>query len=156
VAPGQHLLLCQEGFSMTVGGRQFTSRRGLVWIAPGKSQTAGRPNKGYQVQVYLAGRVFRHKVDDEQNVDLAEIVLERDKATVVKTSINGEIFVTAQKNETGNPRTLPLYQEAIQAFEKAGLDLPPAPEPLPRPGSAKTGARSPTSPPSATRSTTPR
>jgi hypothetical protein len=159
VAPGQHLLLGQEGFSMTVGGRQFTSRRGLVWIAPSKPQTDGRPTRGYQIQVYLAGRVFSRKVGDGQNgfpnaidrvwgpnVDLTEIVLERDKAVVVRTSINGEIFVTAQKNDTGNPRTLPLYQEAISAFEKAGLDLPPAPEPLARSGSAKTGVGEPNRP----------
>ncbi len=146
VAPGQHLLLCQEGFSMTVGGRQFTSRRGFVWIAPGKSQTAGRPSQGYQIQVYLAGQVFSRKMGDEQSADLAEIVPERDKAVVVKTVVNGEIFVTAEKKDTGNPRTAPLYQEAISAFEKAGLDLPPAPEPLARPGPAKAGVGEPNKP----------
>ena len=39
VAPGQHLLLGQEGFTMTVKGRQYTSRRGLVWIARGSFRT---------------------------------------------------------------------------------------------------------------------
>jgi hypothetical protein len=146
VAPGQHLLLCQEGFSMTLGGRQFTSRRALVWISPGKAQTEGRPGKGYQVQVYLAGRVNSRKAGEEQDTDLAQIVLERDKAVVVKTSVNGEIFVTAEKNDTGNPRTWPLYQEAISAFEKAGLELPPAPEPPARPAPAKTGAGEPNQP----------
>ncbi len=65
---------------------------------------------------------------------------------MVKTSVNGEIFVTAEKNETGNPRTWPLYQEAISAFEKAGLDLPPVPEPLARPAPAKTGVGEPNQP----------
>jgi hypothetical protein len=146
VAPGQHLLLCQGGFSMTVGGRQFTSRRGLVWIAPSKTQTGDSPNEGHRIQVYLAGRVSSRKGGEEQNVDLTEIPLERDTAVVVKTSVNGEIFVTAQKNDTGNPRTWPLYQEAISAFEKAGLDLPPAPEPLARPGPARTGVGEPNKP----------
>jgi hypothetical protein len=146
VAPGQHLLLCQDGFSMTVGGRQFTSRRALVWIAPGQAQRDGRLTRGYQLQAYLAGRVFSRKVGEEQDGDLAEIVLQRDKAVVVKTSVNGEVFVTTEKKETGNPRTLPLYQEAISAFEKAGLDLPPAPEPLARPGSGKTGTGEPNKP----------
>jgi len=152
VAPGQHLLLGQEGFSMTVGGRQFTSRRGLVWIAPVGATHASpaspdrRPSPGYQVQVYLAGRVFSQKMGEGQNADLAEIVLERDKAAVVKTVVNGEVFVTAEKKDTGNPRTWPLYQEAMSAFEKAGVDLPPAPEPLAPPGPAKTGAREPNQP----------
>ena len=73
-------------------------------------------------------------------------MLERDKAVVVKAGINGEIFVTAEKKDTGNPRTWPLYQEAIAAFEKAGLNLPPAPEPLARPGPAKTGVGEPNKP----------
>ena len=46
VAPGQHLLLGQEGFSMTVGGRQLTSRRGLVWIAPSKAADGRPPEQG--------------------------------------------------------------------------------------------------------------
>ena len=150
VAPGQHLLLCQEGFTMTVGGRQYTSRRGLVWIARSGS------NQGYQIQVYLADRVSSGRGGDGQDAGVTETVLERDQAVVVKTSISGEVFVTADTSDTGNPRKLPLYKEALSAFAKAGLDLPPAPSRrpgLPRPRPARPSR---TSPPSAIRSISPR
>jgi len=146
VAPGQHLLLCQEGFSMTVAGRQLTSQRALVWIASSDAQSDGGSKKGCQIQVYLADRVFRRRVGNKPDVELAETVLERDKAVVVKTGITGEVFVTAEKNDTGNPRKLPLYQEAMTAFEKAGLSLPPAPEPLVRPASARANVGEPNKP----------
>ena len=140
VAPGQHLLLCQEGFTMAVAGRQYTSRRGLVWIAPGGS------SQGHQIQVYLADRVSGGRGGEGQAVDVTETVLERDKAVVIKTSISGEVFVTAETSDTGNPRKLPLYNEAMSAFGKAGLDLPPAPEPLVRPASAQPGVMEPNKP----------
>lgn len=139
-APGQHLLLCQEGFTMTVGGRQYTSRRGLVWIARSGS------SQGYQIQVYLAERVFSGRGGDGPGAGVTETVLERGQAVVVKTSISGEVFVTADTSDTANPRKLPLYKEALSAFAKAGLDLPPAPEPPVRPASAKTGVVEPNKP----------
>jgi hypothetical protein len=146
VAPGQHLLLCQEGFSMAVGGRQYTSSRGLVWISPSGTKADRGSKGGYQIQAYLAGRISSQKVGDGQGVDLGETVLERDKAVVVKASINGEVFVTGDKSDAENPWKLPLYQEAMTAFQKAGLRLPPAPEPLPGPVSAKADAGEPNKP----------
>ena len=104
VAPGQHLLLCQEGFTMTVGGRQYTSKRGLVWIARGGS------NQGYQIQVYLADRVSSGKGGDGQDVGLTETVLERGQAVVIKTSISGEVFVTADTSDAANPRKRAFVQ----------------------------------------------
>jgi hypothetical protein len=146
VAPGQHLLLCQEGFSMAVAGRQYTSGRSLVWVSPSATQAEGGSSKGYRVQVYLAGRVISRKAGESQDIDLVETVLERDKAVVVTTSISGEVFITAEKSDAGDPRDLPVYREATAAFKKAGLRLPPAPEPPVRPASAKTNAAEPNKP----------
>ncbi len=143
-APGQHLLLCQEGVSIALGGRKFTSSRALVWISSGEAQANGRPSKGYRVQAYLAGRVSSRKVAEAKDGDLTEIVLERDKAVVVQANIGGEVFVTAQKSDVENPRKLPLYREGIAAFEKAGWDLPP--EPPVQSAAAKTGGREPNKP----------
>ncbi len=145
-APGHHLLLCQEGVSVAIGGRRFTSSRALVWIAPGAAQADGRPGKGYRLQVYLAGRVAGRAPGQGQDGNLAEIVLERDKAVVVQASIGGEVFVTAEKSEVEDPRKLPLYREGIAAFGKAGLDLPPAPAPPARPAAPKTGVGEPQKP----------
>jgi hypothetical protein len=162
IAPGQHLLLCQQGFTLAVAGRQYASRSGLVWISAQRSLVGGGrllergdppatsnqppPTLRYQVQVYLTGRVTSRKAGEGRDIDLTEAVLERDKAVVVKAGINGEIFVTAEQSDTGDPRSLPLYREARAAFDKAGLDLPPAPLPPVRPAAAKAGAVEPNKP----------
>ncbi|MCU0916418.1 MAG: hypothetical protein MUC88_17915 [Planctomycetes bacterium] len=127
VAPGQHLLLCQDGFSMTVAGRQYTSRRGLVWIAPRAGEAPGGPSRGYHLQVYLDGRVSSRGIGAARADGLEEVTLKRDRVLAVRMSIDGEVFVTADNHETGDPWTRPLYQEAIAGFKGAGWRLPPRP-----------------------------
>jgi len=129
IAPGQHLLLCQEGFSMAVAGREYTSDRAMVWITAGQAGGEGGV-AGNDIQAYLRGDVGGSGKGDVQNPDLMEVVLERGRAVVVKGRISGEVFLTADKREIESPRSLPLYQEAIAGFERAGWSLPTVPEPL--------------------------
>jgi hypothetical protein len=146
LAPGQHLLLCSEGVSLAVGGGRFTAARGLVWISATAPPADGPAGPGYRVQVYLAGRVSSRAGGQGPDTDLTEIVLERDKAMVVQATVRGEVFVTAATSETGDPRQYPLYRAGIAAFQKAGLDVPPAPAPAVRPASAPVGRVEPNQP----------
>jgi len=145
-APGQHLLVCQGGFSITVAGRQYTGRHGLVWVTPHAAQTPGRPGTGYQLQMYLGGRVSSRKVGPEQESGLEELTVERGKGLVIRTSIDGEVFVTADNHETGSPWTLPLYREARTAFQEVGWSLPPVPESPERSGLGPASAGEPNRP----------
>jgi hypothetical protein len=138
VGPGQSLLVCREGFSMVMGNRKLTADRGVVWIVA-HPPAAGGAARSHQVQVYLEGRVSHTRRDDRAQGDLAMTVLDRGRALVVAGQVGGEIFVTADRKGTEDPRSsVPLYQEAVAAFKKAGLSLPPgagqlAPSPPERP-----------------------
>ncbi|MEN6424706.1 MAG: LPS assembly protein LptD [Phycisphaerales bacterium] len=129
IAPGQSLLLCREGFEMVLGGRTLTADRAVVWVVAGLSE---KKEEGTatpcEVRVYLAGKVSDQRRGEGPESDLRQVVLEQDRAVVIQASIRGEILITADNRETGASRTLPLYQEAAPAFQKAGLSLPSTPE----------------------------
>lgn len=127
VAPGQSLLLCRDGFSMVIGDRTLTADRAVVWVVAGASQE-NESATTREVRVYLGGEVSDQLDGDGPESDLKQHVLERNQAIVVEAGIRGEIFITADKRETAASRTLPLYQEAALAFQKAGLSLPSTPE----------------------------
>ena len=131
VAPGQQLLLCREGVSVALANREFTCDRAFVWITmDGKGSAGDADAARYHVQVYLGGNIADAQFGDRQEADLMETVVEPGEAVVLKADVTGEVFITSDARETVNPIGLPLYAEAIAAFEKAGAELPPSPEPL--------------------------
>ncbi len=135
IAPGQLLLVCQEGFSMTVAGREFTSERGVVWITTGQVGDEGDV-AGREVQAYLRGDVDASRPSEVHDAGLMDVVLEQGRAMVVKSIIDGEVFMTADANVTASPGSLPLYREAVAAFAKAGLNSPTVPDALLSPGTS--------------------
>ncbi len=145
VAPGQSLLLCRDGFSMAIGDRTLAADRAVVWVTAGASQANGSATTR-EVRVYLGGKVSDRRRGEGPGDDLTQHVLERGRAVVVEANLQGEIFITAEKREAGTSRTLPLYQEAAAAFQKAGLSLPAAPEQTPGVESAKTHKAEPKTP----------
>lgn len=149
VAPGQHVLVCQEGFTLAVAGRQYTSRSAVVWICPNPSPGPDGSTKGCQVQVYLTGRPAIRRTTEGKDLDLTETPLEREKALVLRMALRGEVFVTTDRSEAGDPRSLPLYREGVEAFRKVGLSLPPVPPipPAPAPPKAAPAPAEPNKPP---------
>ena len=122
---GQHVLVFRQGFSMILGGRQFTSDSAVVWIrlsALGPQEPSG---PGYEIQAYLRGRVSSKQTAGLQSLDMKEVVTKRGEAVVIAASIGGEVFVTADDRQRVSLGGLPICQEAIAAFDQAGLELPP-------------------------------
>ena len=123
IAPGQTLLLCREGFSMVVGNREFAAEQAVVWTAAGPPAEKGAATP-YRVQVYLEGSVSDQRIGDGPRTSLTEVVLKRGRAVVVQVDIGGELFITADNKAMGDSRRMPLYQEAVAAFQKANLEPP--------------------------------
>jgi len=146
---GQQLLICENSFSMAVADRRFTSSRAVVWITAGQTGAGETAATTYEVQAYLGGRVSGESAREKQDAGLKELVLRKGKSVVIETRIRGEIFVTADKKETGSPGSLPLYQQAVAAFKEAGLSVPRTPEALlsraASAGAAKTQTKEPRS-----------
>ena len=101
----------------------------------------------YRVQVYLEGSVSDQRLGDGPRTNLTEVVLKRGRAVVIKVDIDGELFITADKQETGDSRSLPLYREAVAAFKKAELDQPAASEQAVPASPAKARKAEPNEPP---------
>lgn len=138
---GQSVLLCQDGVELVVGDRRLASERAVVWVVAG-TLAGEKSTPSNQIQVYLAGRVSDQHLKDKSDPSLVVTVLEQGKTSVVKTDLAGAIFLTARKkDQPGDLRSRPLYQEAAAGFLQAGLSPLPASEP-----SAKPARREPNEP----------
>lgn len=129
IGPGQSVLLCQDGVELVVGNRRLASERAVVWVTAGKPAEKDATSSS-RVQIYLAGRVSDQYLAEGSDPSLAVTVLDRGKATVVKADVAGEVLLTAEKkDQPGNLRSRPLYQEAAAGFREAGLSPLPMPDP---------------------------
>ena len=127
---GEHILVFRDGFAMSIGANRFTSDSAVVWIEPSRFEIR-------KVKAYLGGNVAVKKGKSAGTVDLDESrpsegrdeerqALLRPKrqgfagqAMVVRFGVSGEVFVTAEKRETGEVGGLELYKKALAAVEGA-------------------------------------
>lgn len=141
---GQHLLICRQGFDTTIAGVHILADRGVARIEPIRAGTEGAVTTRYRVQIYLEGSISRRQADalTESGLDVAAV--EEGRAVVLTFALDGEVFVTADKSETGSPQGLLLYRQALEAFESP-LGAEPGATPLakrtlsPGPPTAKPG-----------------
>ena len=137
---GGHVLVFRRGFSLVFSSRRLTSDSAVVWVEPADANEPNDVAVGHEVRAYLSGHVSGRGAVYAQKPDVKEVMLERGKATVFQARVLGEVFVTAERRESGNPRGLPLFEQALRAFQDTDM-VPPAVA-LPRPpGPAVPSAR---------------
>jgi len=109
----KHILVFQEGFSMSVGAARFSADKAVVWLESAATESGGKAD--YKTMAYLKGNVSVEKTKAAQTVDLSEKVLEEGQEIVVRFDVRGEVFVTADKREIADPRKLSFYADAFRA-----------------------------------------
>ena len=113
---GEHVLVFQNGFSMSIGANQFSSNCAVVWLESLTTEFRGRVHIDLKGQVYLQGEVLVERGRGAKMADLELFDLrfpaDKQKAAIVRFALTGEIFVSADKRELGDPRGLELYQKA--------------------------------------------
>jgi len=122
-AGGEHLLVFEDGFSLSMGANRFSSDRAVVWLESVRTEFRGGIYVDVKGQAYLEGNVSIEKGKAAQTSDLSETVLEspngvEDKdgrVVVIRFSVGGEVFVTVDKREMSDPRGLELYTRAVAA-----------------------------------------
>lgn len=129
---GRYLLVCRDGFEMVIAGQRFSGSSAVVQIEPFDSAADGATDGRYHVQVYVSGPLSSGQTDAVEGSDLEVIEVEQGEAAVLRLSIGGEVFVTADRREETSPQGLLLYRRALAAFESAGTS-----ESAPSAGSAK-------------------
>ncbi|MDD5326224.1 MAG: hypothetical protein PHY02_00225 [Phycisphaerae bacterium] len=109
---GEHTLVFQDKFSMSIGANQFFSDNAVVWIEGVTTEFLGQSSIDYKVKVYLEGKVSVKKGKSAKTTDLSQAVVEDKQSMIVQFGVNGEIFATSDKREIAEPYGLALYKRA--------------------------------------------
>jgi hypothetical protein len=120
---GEHILVFQGGFSMSIGANQFHSDSAVVWVKGVTTEFLGESRIDYKVKAYLEGSVSVKKGKSAKMTDLSQTVVEDSGSMVVQFDVSGEVFVTADKREIADPRGLKLYKKAEAAIVPGGPKL---------------------------------
>jgi hypothetical protein len=128
LSSGEHSLVLQGGFSMSVGANQFSSDSAALWLKSEPTEFRGHVDVEVNVRVYLEGNVSLIKTRGAKTTDLSEKVVEKGESMVVRFGVGGEVFVTAKKRELGDPRGLELYARALAAVVPVGAEPEVEPE----------------------------
>jgi hypothetical protein len=132
LSTAEHILVFSDGFSMSIGANQFSSDSAVVWLIPRSAQTVEsavpqRLNAGdrsrinYKAMVYLQSSLSVKKAKGARMTSLTGTVIEQGRVMVVRFGVSGEVFVTAEKRKTADPRGLALYAEAFAGLRTVGI-----------------------------------
>jgi hypothetical protein len=122
-AAGEHVLVFGDGLSMSIGANQFSGNEAVVWLKAQPVEYRGRVLVHYKTLVYLAGKVSARKGRGAEAADLSQQVVGDGQAMVVRFSVSGGVFVTADKREIADPGGLELYERALAAVAPAELPV---------------------------------
>ena len=112
---GEHILVFHGGFSMSISANQFFSDSAVVWLESIATEFRGPVHIDYKGRVYLEGDVSVKKDRGDKTTDLSQTIVEKGQAMVVRFSVSGEVFVTADRREITDPRGFELYKRALTA-----------------------------------------
>jgi len=126
-SPGKHTLVFQGGFSMSIGANRFSSDSAVVWLESVTTEFRGRVRVDINVKAYLQGNISVEKGKAAKTIDLSwspvKTRMEKGRSLVVRFSIGGEVFVTADERKPGDPRGLELYKNAVAAVVPVGPEF---------------------------------
>jgi hypothetical protein len=125
---GEHILVFQGVFSMSIGANQFRSDNAVIWVKGVTAEFLGESRVEYKVKAYLEGKVSVKKGESSKTTDLSHAVVEDSKSMAVQFDVSGEVFVTADKRENADPRGLELYKRAEAVIVPSGPKFVVQPE----------------------------
>ncbi len=117
LSTGEHALVFESGFSMSIGANRFESGKAVVWLMPVKAQVRGMQETNYQATVYLEQDVTVAKNRLSKTTDVTQTMLEGGEALLTRFLVTGEVFVTADKRTVEDPHRLELYRTAASYAE---------------------------------------
>ena len=110
-----HVLVFRDGLSMSIGAGLFTSDTAVAWLEAIRTESGNSSRLDYEGRMYLRGNVSVKKAETTETANLRQTAIEDGQATVVRFSVSGEVFVTADKKEVADPRGFELYTKALAA-----------------------------------------
>ena len=117
-SPGEHLLVFNGDFSMSIGANQLSSDSAVVWIKTLSQDFRGRTHLDHNAQIYLEGNVTLTQGSTALTTKLNQLVIQQGHALVSRFLVTGRIFTSADTRivaPVANLAELPLYQNAVSA-----------------------------------------
>jgi len=118
---GVELIVFTKGFSMSIGANQFFSDSAVVWLERQEFEVRNLKFGVQKAKVYLEGSIEVKKGEGAKTTDL-EVYADADaryEDMVVRFCVSGEVFLTAERRELGDPRGLELYKNAVAAVSRS-------------------------------------
>ena len=115
LSTGEHAIVFEDGFSMSIGANRFSSNSAVVWLETVTTEYRGRVRIDYNATVYLQGQIRAERAKAAKATAVSESVIEEGESMVVRFAVTGEVFATADKREVADPRGLEIYQKASAA-----------------------------------------
>ncbi len=113
----EHILALQKGCVMTIGANRLSAERAVFWLETEEADFRGNARYFYHVRAYLEGKIEIETEEDgaPKASDLENTEPEAGLALIVRFTVAGEIFVSADEREVADVRGLRLYARAIAA-----------------------------------------
>jgi len=111
-----HVLVFENGFSMTIGDHQLSSDQAVVFLRTLATEFRKVMHIDHEARVYLEGNVSIAAGKAARTTDLSQVVVDRGEALVAGFQVTGQVFATAEDHRMGTPADLPnvpLYQNAL-------------------------------------------
>ncbi len=136
---GQHLLICRDGFGVTIAGVELAADNAVARIRSVEVRKQDDAISRYLVEIYLDNSIRQTQADALMDASVEVTAIRRGRAVVLRFGLEGELFVTAERSETGSPQGLLLYRQALEAFEISSPVTDPEPPARPEGGAIRPG-----------------
>jgi hypothetical protein len=145
-SPNEHLLLFENGFSMTIGDNKMSSKNAVIRLKNYGLDIPGmRSQAYYQAQVYLEQDVAFKQGEKAKTTTIDRVVVDGGEYLIVRFVVTGEVLVTADRQEEMSCDTLQKKELYLRYQEKAenivegpqiseGAKVPQAPRSIFEPG----------------------
>jgi len=125
----EQILVFDKGFEFTLGDNHLKSEKAVVWLNTITTEHQGQQSTEYKLTIYLQDKVSMKQGQAAKmaGVQTENQIVEGAESLVAKFTVTGEIFVTADKRTTEDPRASELYRNAQIATGQIKIE-PPAEE----------------------------
>jgi len=115
LSTSKHCFVFPEGFSMSIGGNNFSGNQAVAWLESRLIEFRGTSSIYYQAAVYVTGNAAFTESKSGRTVSIQQRIVEDGNSTVFYFDVSGEVFITADKREVKDPRLSELYKMADAA-----------------------------------------
>jgi len=117
ISTGQFALVFTDGLALSFGTNQFSSDSAVVKLKTVTTEFKGKVSVDYDAEVYLEDNISAQ--EGAKTIRITQSSINQGNALVLAFNVEGEVFVTADKKLTRDPRGMELYSRAQQAFDVA-------------------------------------